>query len=124
MAYVILTNNNTFDSAPKGIEIQRVEGLFKDVLLAARKLIHLGYKLEVSPLPASHRMLLSPVRTLVLSEGTIPDQQSMMLIEKELDKYQVTMGVREPDMRNLNDYEFVDKDLALSALEELGIKIH
>lgn len=120
MTYIILTNNKSFDTDK--VEIQRVEGDFECLLEKARDLVHIGYKLEVSPLPASHRMLFSPVRTLILSKGNIPDEESNILIERDLEKYRLTMGERKADFKNLEDYEFVDRDLAMGALEELGIK--
>lgn len=120
MAYIIVTNNSKLNTDV--VEIQRVEGLFEDVLNEVRRLVHIGYRLEIAPLPASHRMLLSPVRSIILSKGDKPNQESMLLMEKDLMKYQITMGQRKPDLRNLSDYELLDKDLTISALEDLGIR--
>lgn len=120
MTYMLVTNNSKVDSDT--LEVIRVQGLFLDVLEEARRLVHLGYRLEVSPLPASHRMLFSPTRTILLSKGQGPDQESLFLMEKELEKYKLTMGEREPDIRHLEDYEILDLDLFESALEELGIR--
>ncbi len=119
MTYTIVTNNSLIKSDIH--EVIVCDGLFEDVLRKVRELVHIGYKLEVAPLPASHRMILSPVRTILLSKGENIDQESMFMIEKELEKYLLTMGERKPDLKNLKDYEIVDEDLLNSALGELGI---
>ena len=53
MTYTIVTNNNLVKS--NNHEVIMCDGLFEDVLRKVRELVHVGYKLEVSPLPARDR---------------------------------------------------------------------
>lgn len=91
-------------------------------MVKTRDIIYTGAKLLTAPLPASHRMLLSPVRSIVVDSTGIPDQESMLLIASAIEKYTGTLGIRKSDKRNKAGYEIVDCDLLLSALDELGIK--
>ncbi len=117
--YKIVTNNSlVFD---KYLDVERVEGDFRDVLIKVRDLIHIGYSLCVHPLPASIRMLYSPYRSIVVSDGdkNINTTDSNLIIEQSIEKYDLTMGIRTPDYKNGDDYKLLDLSLTQSSINEL-----
>lgn len=119
MKYIILTNNKHVYNEMKHSEL--VKGSFRDVLVKAKKYVEEGHKLLVSPMPASIRMAYSPVRSLVIGSEVEEDNlYSLDLIENSIKKYDLLLGKRNVDYRNMSDYEFVDKELLNSALKELA----
>ncbi|MDO5717828.1 MAG: GrdX family protein [Tissierellia bacterium] len=118
MKHIILTNNKTIVDDENQIVL--VPGEFRDVLVEARNYIHLGHRLKVSPLPASIRMFYSPVRSVVISkEPSEIDSDSVIMIENAIEMYDKSLGERNIDYSNLNDYEIIDRQLLQSALTEL-----
>lgn len=84
-----------------------------------KKLIESGHKIISYPLAASIRMIYSPVRSILISSKTdLIDDLSIETIDKGIEKYKITMGQREVDMKNISDYELIDCDLILSAIQE------
>lgn len=98
--------------------VEFVDGDYIDVLKATRDLIHKGCSLVSHPLPASIRMVFSSIRSIVIDEDNKFDENSVMVIEDSITKYNLTMKSRNVDYRNVKDYEFVDLMLVESALEE------
>lgn len=94
-----------------------VEGDFYDVLIEARDYIHIGYRPITHPLPASGRMFLSPIRTLIITKEE--QEHSIEIIEDAIEKYLRTLGKRLPDERNREDYAKIDLELFRWAVEEL-----
>ncbi|MDK7187286.1 GrdX family protein [Facklamia hominis] len=114
--YMIVTNNPSVQE--KYDVIQEVEGDFRDVLVAVRDLIHLGWRPLTHPLPASIRMMYSPVRSVVVTEES--HDQSYEIIDQAMDLYDRTMGQRKPDYVNLEDYRLLDLELLTASLEDLS----
>lgn len=115
--YKIITNNKKVYNAYSDVEF--VEGSFRDVLMKTRDYVHLGYSLVQHPLPASIRMIFSPVRTIIIIDVE-NDFPSSIMIENAIEKYDLTMGKREPDMVNEEDYKALDLSLTNSAIKEIS----
>ncbi len=115
--YTIITNNELIKTSYSHCIF--VDGSFREVLIKCRDLIHKGYKLETSPLPASIRMLFSPVRTIILIDTVSNNESSTRFIEQAIQKYDITMGIREPDISNINDYMLLDLNLITNAIKEI-----
>lgn len=110
---VIVTNNsyviNEYDNTIN------IDGEYLDVLYKVRDLTHLGYSLVTHPLAASIRMFYSPVRSVVMKKGF--SERSIEIIENSIEKYINTMGVRNPDYRNGEDYCTLDAVLLKEGIE-------
>ena len=116
MGIKIVSNNNLIKE--KYEDIKFVEGNYMDVLLYVRDILHKGACLISHPLPASIRMVFSPVRSILLDDECCIDENSLNLIEDSIEKYKMTMKNRNIDFKNLSDYELVDLMLVETALEE------
>lgn len=119
MEYLIVSNN-AFVKA-KYQSLQFVEGDFHQVLIAARDRIHRGWRLVSHPLPASIRMMYSPIRSIILAKE--PHSSATLLIEQSIDSYLRTMGQRQPDYRNLADYQTIDFELLQACIADLTTNI-
>jgi hypothetical protein len=85
----VLTNNPKaykwwLDRAQSNVHIQWLEGNFHAVLIAARDLVHLGWRLLNHPLSSSIKPNQTPYKTLVLARGCELDHQSLAVIEAAL----------------------------------------
>ena len=69
-------------------------------------------------MPASIRMVFSSIRSIVIDDEKTFDEDSILIIEEAIDKYNLTMKNRNIDFKNVKDYEVVDLMLVESALEE------
>ncbi len=116
MSLKIVSNNSLVKEKFDCVEF--VEGSYIDVLTTTRDLIHKGCSLISHPLPASIRMVFSSIRSIVIEDGNSFDENSVLIIEEAIDKYNLTMKNRNIDFKNVKDYEFVDLMLVESALEE------
>ncbi|KXB65831.1 hypothetical protein HMPREF3181_01044 [Parvimonas sp. KA00067] len=112
----IVSNNSLVKEKFDCVEF--VEGSYIDVLTTTRDLIHKGCSLISHPLPASIRMVFSSIRSIVIEDENNFDENSVLIIEEAIDKYNLTMKNRNIDFKNVKDYEFVDLMLVESALEE------
>lgn len=116
MSLKIVSNNSLVKEKFDCVEF--VDGNYIDVLTTARDLIHKGCSLVSHPLPASIRMVFSSVRSIVIEDENCFDENSVLIIEESIDKYNLTMKNRNIDFKNVRDYELVDLMLVESALEE------
>lgn len=116
MSLKIISNNSLVKEKFDCVEF--VEGSYIDVLTTTRDLIHKGCSLISHPLPASIRMVFSSIRSIVIEDENNFDENSVLIIEEAIDKYNLTMKNRNIDFKNVKDYEFVDLMLVESALEE------
>ncbi len=116
MCLKIVSNNSLVKEKFDCVEF--VDGSYIDVLIATRDLIHKGCSLVSHPLPASIRMVFSSIRSIVIEESNNFDENSILIIEEAIDKYNLTMKNRKVDFKNVKDYEIVDLMLVESALEE------
>ena len=69
-------------------------------------------------MPASIRMVFSSIRSIVIDDEKTFDEDSILIIEEAIDKYNLTMKNRNIDFKNVKDYEVVDLMLVESAIEE------
>lgn len=116
MGLKIVSNNSLVKEKFDCVEF--VDGSYIDVLIATRDLIHKGCSSVSHPLPASIRMVFSSIRSIVIEESNNFDENSILIIEEAIDKYNLTMKNRKVDFKNVKDYEIVDLMLVESALEE------
>lgn len=116
MSLKIVSNNSLVKEKFDCVEF--VDGNYIDVLIATRDLIHKGCSLVSHPLPASIRMVFSSIRSIVIEDSNGFDENSTLIIEEAIDKYNLTMKNRNVDFKNVKDYEIVDLTLVESALEE------
>ena len=116
MSLKIVSNNSLVKEKFDCVEF--VDGSYIDVLIATRDLIHKGCSLVSHPLPASIRMVFSSIRSIVIEDGNGFDENSILIIEEAIDKYNLIMKNRNVDFKNVKDYEIVDLTLVESALEE------
>lgn len=82
----ILTNNPKaynwwLNRAQSNLHIHWQDGNFHAVLIAARDLVHLGWRLLNHPLSSSIKPNQTPYKTLVLAKGCELDYQSLSVIE-------------------------------------------
>lgn len=116
--FLLVTNNPMIKN--KFSDSVIVEGEFEDVLTKTRDLVYKGYKLISFPLPASIRMMYSPIRTILISlELSTVDENSVKIIDDSIRKYELIIGKRRIDIRNKKDYEIIDYDLTISAIKEI-----
>lgn len=116
MEGLVISNNRLVNANCDSI---KVDGLYIDVLYEVRKMIYEGHSLISYPLAASIRMILSPVRSILVSkEKKEVDTRSIDIIEDSINKYLTTLGKRNPDIKNIIDYETIDFELLKSAMEE------
>ena len=119
MSLKIVSNNSLVKEKFDCVEF--VDGHYIDVLIATRDLIHKGCSLVSHPLPASIRMVFSSIRSIVIDDEKSFDENSILIIEEAIDKYDLTMKNRNIDFKNVKDYEVVDLMLVESALEEYKV---
>ncbi len=112
-----ITNNNLMKQV--NVNIVFVDGSSMDVLLKTRDYIHRGYRLINSPIGASVRMLLSPVKSVIISsEIESQDECSLLQVEAAIEKHQMITANRGVDARHFGDYKQVDYELTTAALNE------
>lgn len=117
MDYIIITNNQLVNDTRENSVF--VEGDYLNLMTKLRDYIHIGHKLISYPLGASIRMIYSPVRSILISKdkGSF-DELSLEILENSIEKYKATMGDRNIDYRNKDDYEIIDRELLDAAIEE------
>ncbi|MGF7109616.1 hypothetical protein J2Z29_002183 [Treponema pedis] len=99
-----------------------MEGDYYSVLLKVRDLVYEGHELLVHPLFASIRMLLSPIRTLILSDTkkSIKETEfSSIIIGDAIIKYKNLIKNRKNDLQHIDDYRILDLQLFNYAQKEL-----
>ena len=82
----VITNNPKMREIPREGEIIHInllwqEGGLGDVLKRARDLVHQGWRLLNHPLASSLKPNQTPYKTLILSQGTDLDSQSLRVLE-------------------------------------------
>lgn len=96
-----------------------VKGSHRRVLEECLRYLHRGGRLLTHPNPASVKLFHSPVRSILIEEGSV-DESSILLMERALYQYDQIMTLHEVDNRNLMHYEMMDQAHIDSALEELA----
>ncbi|WP_055079398.1 GrdX family protein [Lagierella massiliensis] len=116
MDILTVTNNSKIED---DVNVIRVSGDYRDVLIKVRDMVYIGHELISYPLNASIKMFFSPVKSILISKerGSI-SEHSIELIENSILKYDFTLGKRKPEYRHKDDYELLDFELYKSSLEE------
>lgn len=117
MSNLIITNNPRV--AEKHEHVFFIDGSVEETLVKVRDLVHEGYELISHPLPASLRMMFSPVRSVILGKKLEKmDFLAAEIIEDSVIKYRNHMNFRKVDYVNGEDYKTIDQILLESALQE------
>ena len=117
MKNVIITNNPVV--AERYDNVLFLDGSVEEILIKVRDLVHEGYDLISHPLPASLRMMFSPVRSVIIGRKLkIMDVFCAEIIENSIIKYKNHMDFRKTDTVNGDDYKTLDQLLLQSALHE------
>lgn len=117
MGYILITNNSLL----RDLEIDTifVEGSVEEVLIRTRDHVHKGHDLISSPIGASIRMMLSPIRSVIISSSiSRSNEQSVLQLETAMEKQRMIMANRGIDIKNVEDYMRVDRELILAAISE------
>lgn len=118
-----MTNNDLIsEKYNKVVDITFVDGQYIDVLRYARDMIHKGSILITHPLMGSVKPNETPFRSIIISEGTKLDVESLTIIESSIavtEKFQKDNKVPLWSEKTLNDFRFVDLKLLESALDSI-----
>ncbi len=104
------------------MDITLLDGQYIDVLKSARDMVHKGSKLVTHPLMGSIKPNETPYRSIILSEGTTLDVESLTIIENSIsttEKFQRDNKVLRWNEDVLEDFRFVDLKLFESALDSI-----
>lgn len=109
-------------------KVEFVDGKVEEVLIKVRDLIHDGCSLISHPLPASIKLIKAPYRSVIVNQknGEV-DLMSLEIIENSWAKLKRHREERKEDMKNKEDYMFIDLKLLESALSfQLGdiVRLH
>lgn len=115
--YTIITNNELI--ANKFRNIKFIKGSFLKILLETRDYLHQGYSLSIHPLPSSIRMLFSPIRSIIIKKDN-NNIESISIMERAIEKYNITLKNREVDYKNIEDYKLIDENLTLNAIKQIA----
>jgi hypothetical protein len=119
----VLTNNILVkEKYGNNLDIAFVDGQYIDVLKSARDLVHKGLMLITHPLMGSVKPNETPFRSIIISEGTVLDVESLTIIENSIvttERFQRDNKVPCWDEEVLNDFRFVDLKLFESALDSI-----
>lgn len=117
MNYILVTNNDLLEE--QNNQKMFVHGNALDVLLTTRNLIHQGHRLVSSPIGASIRIMMSPIRTIIVeSQKSDLDERSLQIIEAAIEKHNLITANRGEDITNKKDYKIIDLELLSTALKE------
>lgn len=124
-ALILVTNNPDVITAFAYRSPVFVEGGYRDVLTAARDLVHQGHVLLTHPLMGSLKPNETPYRTVALSgEAGALDFESLELIENAIGTFDRFAAVTRPDRgvntpeKMLADFRMIDMSLIESALKD------
>ncbi len=119
----ILTNNSLVrEKYSRILDITFLAGQYIDVLKSARDMVHKGSRLLTHPLMGSIKPNETPFRSIIMSEGTVLDIESLAIIESSIaaaEKFQRDNKVPCWNENVLGDFRFVDLKLFESALESI-----
>jgi hypothetical protein len=120
---IIITNNPMF----KELNISSLQVDYRDIsaleiIVKVRDLLHKNYKLLTHPLHSSLKPNETLYRTIVVSDGPANriDFESIELIEQAKTSYVKFLTDRPVEIRDqeiLRDYQTIDYDLILKAME-------
>ena len=116
----MLTNNDLVrERFSSSYTVTFIEGEMKNVLLEARKLVHLGHRLLTHPLSGSVKPNENPFKSILLTAQKFDlDQRSLNIIENALitvDKFPIKYTYIPPKI--LDDFRTVDFSLISGAID-------
>lgn len=119
----VLTNNSLVkEKYGEYLDITIIDGQYIDVLKSARDMVHKGSKLITHPLMGSIKPNETPYRSIILSEGTGLDVQSLTIIESSIESTEKFQRDNKPPCwseKILDDFRFIDLRLFESALNSI-----
>lgn len=128
--YTIITNNPRGRAWEKLGENKHViwqwlPGGLREVLLAARDLVHLGWRLLNHPLASSVKPYQSPYKTLVLVKGDNLDLLSLQTLTGALAMANIAGDFSQVSAKTLTDLQLIDYEVAKEAVQiiEKGVAI-
>ena len=120
---IVLTNNSLVrDKYYKESNIEFVDGKYIDVLKLARNMVHKGAKLITHPLTGSIKPNETPFRSIIVSEGTSLNIESLTIIENSIasaEKFLRDNKVPVWNEKILDDFRFLDLKLLESAFDSI-----
>lgn len=114
--FQVLTNNPKayswwLEKESTQLQVHWQEGGFNAVLIAARDLIHRGWRLLNHPLSSSIKPNQTPYKTLLLAEGTELDCQSLSVIEAAIATAKKLGDFPGATQRIIEDLQFMDLEM-------------
>lgn len=101
------------------ISIRWLEGGLPDVLVAARDMVHVGWRLLNHPLASGLRPSQTPYKTLILARGKCLDYQSLQVLEGALAIVQKQAAFPGGSERVLADLQLIDVEMCKEVLEQI-----
>lgn len=117
--YLILSNNPTVRDNFEQVYFSEVP--VEELLIKVRNLIHKGHELISHPLPASMKIMSSPVRSVVLSKDKQQEVDSFQVEVIENSILKLRHHIQQQGIDNNNnddDYRMLDYRLLESALKK------
>lgn len=119
----VLTNNSlVYEKYSSQLDITFIDGQYIDVLKAIRDMVHKGSRLLTHPLMGSVKPNETPYRSIIISDGTVLDMDSLTIIESSIattEKFQRDNKPPRWTQAVLDDFSFVDLRLFESALDSI-----
>ncbi len=116
---LIITNNPYVNEKYKNSYF--IVGTSKELLTKVRDMIYKGHELISHPLGASLRMMLSPYRSIIITDKVVTlNNFHVEIVSKSIEMYINTIGRRKNDLKNEKDYAAIDLLLLESALKEVA----
>lgn len=124
MAVNVLLVTNNARIVPHVSSSRFIEGTAQDVFIAARDLVHQGWRLLTHPLYGNFRPLQQPFRSVLLQNPSLSsasvDMDSLELLEKALAFYVLPKEASAANARfasnTLEDLAFLDMELMKESL--------
>lgn len=120
---ILITNNPMFKELNKrSLQVKYRDVSALEIILMVRDFLHRNYKLLTHPLHSSLKPNETLYRSIVITDyaGNMVDFESIDLIEKAKAVYDKFLGDKAVELRDeqiLKDYQTIDCDLILKAME-------
>lgn len=123
--FILLTNNPLFKDH-NDLPVDYRASSSRDILIAARDLIHLGWELQTSPLYGNFRPHQQPFRSVLLKkkDGAPLDQSGLSLLEQAIQIYENNPFLLLPEKtppQMFKDCSAIDFDLMRESLMRSGL---
>jgi len=119
----VLTNNKAVkEKYGTVLDISFIDGQYIDVLKSVRDMVHKGFRVLTHPLMGSIKPDETPYRSVIISEGTALDVESLEIIENSIASAEKFLKDNKEHCWTedvLEDFRLVDLKLFESALESI-----